>query len=104
MMRFCKRSHVERNVEPKARRGRLWLGFAFGLALGISRTLVAAEGPPQAPPAENTTTATTTEAVSSDELEALVATLEDSAEREKLVKQLRALIEARRTVEPTATE
>jgi small conductance mechanosensitive channel len=60
------------------------LALSFGLAAGAAQAQAQAE--PAGPG----------EAVTVDELEALVSTLEDEAEREKLAAQIRALIAAKR--------
>ena len=55
---------------------------------------------PAAPPAPTSNASPPAAAVSTDELQGLVNTIQDPTARQKLVQQLQALIEARRHVEP----
>ena len=68
----------------------------------LAGLLVAAPAVPAAPPEAAARPEAAAEAVSTAELEALLASLEDEAERAKLIAQIRALIAARKAAAPAA--
>ncbi len=89
-------------VRPKqnvtGRKGRAWrllAAWAVALILGVGVAAGAAHAQAPSEPA-TAEPASVGEAVTVDELEALLSALEDEAEREKLAAQIRALVAARR--------
>jgi moderate conductance mechanosensitive channel len=74
------------------------------LALALVTFLPGAPGHAQTQPAVTPTAAPTPAPVSADELERLVTTLQDDAQRAKLVEELRGLIAAQRSIEEKPAE